>query len=206
MPDIMPSKIGQVRLMSYQFPLRRIAKLLLILFAIQIPVTAIADPAAFSHPHAVKGEMAGFTPVTISSRSIDEPFGLTAANTADGESIAIWRSVESGLRTDHEILVRRQANEDCPPAAQRLLKIVADGHNSSGRAEIGIINRAINLAIQPTKATTNRARQTAGIRRSKALPADRLIARITPSQNISRSSKQGFQQPTSGWSSCTTKS
>jgi predicted transglutaminase-like cysteine proteinase len=97
--------------------------------------------------------VAGFTPLTISARSIDEPFGL-AATAADDEIIAIWRSVETGVRTDHEILVRCQASGDCPPAAQQLLKIVAEGHNRSGRAQIGVINRAINLAIQPTKATT----------------------------------------------------
>jgi predicted transglutaminase-like cysteine proteinase len=140
--------------MSNQFPLRRVSKWLLILSAaIQIPVTAIAEPAASAHLYAVNGEVAGFTPVTTTSQRIHEPFGLAAANTADGESIAIWRSVESGIRADHEILVRCQADKDCPPAAQRLLKIVADGRDSSGRAQIGIINRAINLAIQPAKTT-----------------------------------------------------
>ena len=137
-----------------QFALRRVATLLGVLFvAIQIPATAIADPAAASHAqNTVNGEAAGFSPITTSPESSDQPFGLTTATTADDEIIGTWQSVAAGIRVDHEILVRCQANEDCQPAAQHLLKIVAEGRQHSGRAQIGVINRAINLAIQPSKA------------------------------------------------------
>jgi predicted transglutaminase-like cysteine proteinase len=125
--------------MLHQFLLRSVSKLLFILFiALQIPAAAIADPAALSA-------------ITTLPQSTAEPFGLSTATTPDGEFIVIWRSVETGIRMDHETLRRCQANEDCPPVAQRFLTMVAEGHGLTGRAQIGVINRAINFAIRPTK-------------------------------------------------------
>src|SRR5277367_5304259 len=139
--------------MSYQFPLRSVPKLLFVLFvAIQLPANAIAGPAANSHTQtAVEGEAIGLTPPTTSLQSIDEPFAFRSATTPGDEFIALWRSVETDIRIDRGTLVRCQANEDCPPAAQQLLKIVAEGHKLVGRGQIGVINRAINFAIRPTK-------------------------------------------------------
>jgi predicted transglutaminase-like cysteine proteinase len=79
-----------------------------------------------------------------------EPFGLAAIPVDDGEVLTKWRGVESGIRADNEILARcGDSNEHCPAAAQSFLAIVAQGRALSGRARIGVINRAINLAIQP---------------------------------------------------------
>jgi predicted transglutaminase-like cysteine proteinase len=139
--------------MRHQFSLRSVPKLLFVSFvAIQIHATAIADPAAISRDQTVvKGEVADFTRLTTLPQSTDEPFGFNAATTPDDEFIALWRSVETDIRVDHGTLVRCQANEECPPAAQQLLKIVAEGHKLAGRGQIGVINRAINFAIRPTK-------------------------------------------------------
>jgi predicted transglutaminase-like cysteine proteinase len=50
-----------------------------------------------------------------------------------------------------QILARcRKDASSCPLAAQRFLAIVDEGRVRSGRARIGVINRAINLAIIPT--------------------------------------------------------
>ena len=139
--------------MFYEFSLRDVPKLLFILFvAAETSVAAIADPAAIARAqNAGKGEVAGFTSLTTLPRSTAEPFGLSAATAPDDEFIALWRSVETGIRIDHGTLVRCQANEDCPPAARQFLKIVAQGHKLTGRAQIGVINRAINFAIRPAR-------------------------------------------------------
>ena len=42
-----------------------------------------------------------------------------------------------------------RANGTCPPAAQRLINISAEGAGHSGPARVGLINRAADLAISP---------------------------------------------------------
>jgi predicted transglutaminase-like cysteine proteinase len=136
--------------MFNEFSLRNISKVLFILFvACQISATAIADPAATARTQsAEERKRAGFAARTL-PQSPDEPFGLSAA--AAQEFAVLRRSVDTGIRFDHGTLVRCQANEDCPPAAQLILQIVAQGDELTGRAQIGVINRAINFAIRPAK-------------------------------------------------------
>lgn len=56
-----------------------------------------------------------------------------------------WRCCRSG-----RVLRRcREAAEACPRAAQKLLAVIAEGQAREGPARIGVINRAINLAIKP---------------------------------------------------------
>jgi predicted transglutaminase-like cysteine proteinase len=79
-----------------------------------------------------------------------QPFGLNALPVATGELLTNWSSVKADIRAESEILA--QCREDivrCPPAARTFLAIVAEGRAHTGRARIGVINRAINLAIHP---------------------------------------------------------
>ena len=79
-----------------------------------------------------------------------EPFGLNTVPVASGEVLTKWSGVEADIRAENEILSRCRASAElCPAAARRFLAIVAQGRAQTGRARIGIINRAINLAIRP---------------------------------------------------------
>jgi predicted transglutaminase-like cysteine proteinase len=79
------------------------------------------------------------------------PFGLAAEQVSDGEILRKWMGVESEIRKDEQVLAScRKDASSCPSAAQRLLAIIDEGRARSGRARIGAINRAINLAIIPT--------------------------------------------------------
>ncbi len=81
---------------------------------------------------------------------VAEPFGLAAAPIAGGEVLTKWNGVESRIRAESESLARcRDDAARCPQAARNFLAIVAQGRALSGRARIGVINRAINLAIEP---------------------------------------------------------
>ncbi len=61
-----------------------------------------------------------------------------------------WNGVVADIRAESEILTRcRSDARHCPAAARKFLAVIADGRAHDGRARIGIINRAINLAIQP---------------------------------------------------------
>jgi predicted transglutaminase-like cysteine proteinase len=87
---------------------------------------------------------------SIASPAIAEPFGLNAVPISSGGLLAKWTGVEADIRAENAILARcRDDVRSCPRAAQNFLAIVAQGRAQTGRARIGIINRAINLAIRP---------------------------------------------------------
>jgi predicted transglutaminase-like cysteine proteinase len=79
-----------------------------------------------------------------------EPFGVTAITVTNGAILTKWRDLEADLRNEAEILDYCRDHDLCPPAVQKLLEIIAEGRARSGRARIGVINRAVNMAIRPT--------------------------------------------------------
>ncbi len=86
----------------------------------------------------------------IHSPVLAEPFGLNTEQVAAGEVLTKWNGVEADIRAENDILeLCRTSPKRCPAAARSFLAIVAQGRVQTGRARIGIINRAINLAIRP---------------------------------------------------------
>jgi len=80
-----------------------------------------------------------------------EPFGLAATPVSGGEVLAKWNGLVADIEAESDILTRCQKDAQlCPPAAQKFLAVIAEGRAHEGRARIGVINRAINLAIRPT--------------------------------------------------------
>jgi predicted transglutaminase-like cysteine proteinase len=92
------------------------------------------------------------TPVesSIHSSTFTEPFGLNVVPVVSGDLLTKWNGVEADIRAESEILAHcRDGTEFCPSAARNFLAIIAEGRARTGRARIGVINRAINLAIRP---------------------------------------------------------
>jgi len=86
----------------------------------------------------------------IQSPALTEPFGLITVPVASGEVLTKWSGVEADIQAENNILSRCWVSAElCPAAARRFLAIVEQGQAQTGRARIGIINRAINLAIRP---------------------------------------------------------
>jgi predicted transglutaminase-like cysteine proteinase len=80
----------------------------------------------------------------------EEPFGLKVESVTTGEVLNKWNGLVADIRAESEILTRcRSDAQHCPAAARKFLNVIADGRAHDGRARIGVINRAINLAIQP---------------------------------------------------------
>jgi len=78
------------------------------------------------------------------------PFGLAAMPVSSGDIWTKWTGVEAAIQADDRILTRcRAAAQPCPRAARNFLAIVAQGRGESGLARIGVINRAVNMAIEP---------------------------------------------------------
>src|SRR5712671_288842 len=76
-------------------------------------------------------------------------FGMETEPVAAGELPEKWHHVEAAMAQDFAVVAQCHANETCPVAAQRLIDISAKGAGRSGRARVGLINRAADLAISP---------------------------------------------------------
>lgn len=77
-----------------------------------------------------------------------EPFSMSAAHS--GAMAAKWRSLQPYIQVEARILdLCRSDAQMCTPAAARFLAVVESARDRTGRARIGEINRAINLAIRP---------------------------------------------------------
>jgi predicted transglutaminase-like cysteine proteinase len=84
------------------------------------------------------------------SPPVSEPFGLNATPVWFGQVLTKWHGVVSRIRADNDVFARcAQGEQRCPQGARNFLAIVAQGRALSGLARIGVINRAVNLAIEP---------------------------------------------------------
>jgi predicted transglutaminase-like cysteine proteinase len=81
---------------------------------------------------------------------IDASFRFDILPVKGGDVLAKWNGIKADMRAESEIFARCRANTDsCPAAAKKFLAIVDQGRGLTGRARIGVINRAINMAIEP---------------------------------------------------------
>ena len=101
--------------------------------------SAAADEAAIPQPATA-----------ITTKSAPQPFGLDAKPIVGGTIVAKWSGVEAEIRAETEVLSQCRQGVWCPQAALRFLSIVDEGRSLTGRARVGVINRAVNLAIVPT--------------------------------------------------------
>ena len=103
-----------------------------------------AEAATLLTPGAV-------APAKNSSEISSEPFGAVAAVLTYGGLRDKWRGVERKLDDERVQLALCDGDRErcASPAALQLLAIVDTARAREGRARIGEINRAINLAIRP---------------------------------------------------------
>ena len=82
---------------------------------------------------------------------IDASFRFNVLPVKSGGVLAKWSGVLAAMRTESEVYAHCRTNlATCPAAAKKFLAIVDQGRALSGRARIGVINRAVNLAIIAT--------------------------------------------------------
>jgi predicted transglutaminase-like cysteine proteinase len=88
-------------------------------------------------------------PPARSDEQTAQLFGMEAEPVAAGELLEKWNHVESAMARDFAVVAQCHSNGACPVAAQKLIDISAAGAGRSGRARVGLINRAADLAISP---------------------------------------------------------
>jgi predicted transglutaminase-like cysteine proteinase len=113
--------------------------------------SAYADAPATPAPPASPTPPALTAPAEHSMRApTPEPFALNVEPVTAGGVLDKWNGLVADMRAEDEILARcRDDAQHCPPAAKKFLAVIAEGRAHEGRARIGVINRAINMAIQP---------------------------------------------------------
>jgi predicted transglutaminase-like cysteine proteinase len=114
--------------------------------------TAIAGNAAtVAQQQASSGLSASPRPALLDLAPIlIEPFSSATLPWFSGDVFDRWRSVKDQIRAESDILAHcRETKADCSPAAQKFLAIIVAGRAQTGRARVGTINRAVNMAIQP---------------------------------------------------------
>jgi predicted transglutaminase-like cysteine proteinase len=90
------------------------------------------------------------SPLSPPPPQMSEPFDLAVTPIAFGPVLTKWQGVESRIRAENKIFADCASSTDrCPQAARNFLAIVAEGRALSGLARIGVINRAVNMAIEP---------------------------------------------------------
>jgi predicted transglutaminase-like cysteine proteinase len=84
-------------------------------------------------------------------REVAEPFGLPVSPIDWGGLVTKWQGVVRKLDDERVQLALCDGDRErcASPAALRFLAIVDDARSREGRARLGEINRAINLAIRP---------------------------------------------------------
>jgi predicted transglutaminase-like cysteine proteinase len=92
----------------------------------------------------------------VSSPASDEAspppllFDMETEQVVEGAIPDKWHRVKTDIAGEFEALRRCLEGHPCPPAARRLLDISAEGAGRVGRARVGLINRAVDMAISPT--------------------------------------------------------
>jgi predicted transglutaminase-like cysteine proteinase len=118
---------------------------------LQYPAHGFASELQKSRPLTRHREMLAARPAPAMKPPLSsEPFGQVAVTFVSGDVPEKWRLIETEIDAENVILDGCQAHQECPRPAQELLDIIALGRKRQGLARIGVINRAVNLAIVPT--------------------------------------------------------
>jgi predicted transglutaminase-like cysteine proteinase len=78
------------------------------------------------------------------------PFGMETEPIMAGAVLEKWTRAKAEIALELDALALCHANDACPAVEQKLLDLSAEGAGRSGRARVGLINRAVDLAIRPT--------------------------------------------------------
>ena len=76
-------------------------------------------------------------------------FGMESELVPDGALLDKWHRVLNAISEDMEAIAQCHAGKSCAASVQRLLELSLKGAGRDERARVGLINRAVDLAIRP---------------------------------------------------------
>jgi predicted transglutaminase-like cysteine proteinase len=89
------------------------------------------------------------TPIVESDQQTAALFGMATEPVMSGDVLEKWTLTKAEIDRELDAVAQCRANEVCSPAAQKLIDLAASGADRTGRAKVGLINRAVDLAISP---------------------------------------------------------
>jgi predicted transglutaminase-like cysteine proteinase len=119
-----------------------------------LPLTTLAadfvriEAVAFAGDGANPGARESVPPIKIVEHAT-ALFGMDTEPVTEGEISRKWEHAMAGIARELQIVERCRANNVCPAAARRLIDLSSEGAGRSDRIKVGLINRAIDLAIRP---------------------------------------------------------
>jgi predicted transglutaminase-like cysteine proteinase len=81
-------------------------------------------------------------------------FGMDTEPVTSGDVLDKWMHTKTAIDQELAAVAQCRADDICSPAAQRLIELSASGTGRTGRARVGLINRAVDLAISPASDET----------------------------------------------------
>jgi predicted transglutaminase-like cysteine proteinase len=87
-----------------------------------------------------------------SAKDKDGPTSLFLSETEpviEGSLLERWHRAEADIAKELDIVAKCKAGGSCPSPAQKLIALSHEGADRTGRARIGLLNRAVDLAIRP---------------------------------------------------------
>jgi predicted transglutaminase-like cysteine proteinase len=115
-----------------------------------VPLTTADEVKAVSFVD--KGEaVAGpnLKPAVPGDRQAIPLFGMATEPVMSGDVLEKWTRAKAEIDQELAFVARCRANDTCSPVAQKLIDLSASGDGRTGRAKVGLINRAVDLAISP---------------------------------------------------------
>lgn len=76
-------------------------------------------------------------------------FGMQTEPLFGGTVIEKWNRAKAAIAEELSTINQCRAKNNCPADVQKLIALSAEGASRSGRAKVGLINRAVDLAISP---------------------------------------------------------
>jgi predicted transglutaminase-like cysteine proteinase len=77
-------------------------------------------------------------------------FDLDTEPVTEGELLKKWSRTMAEMAQELHTIDQCRANNACPAVARRLIDLSTQGAGRNGRARVGLINRAVDLAISPS--------------------------------------------------------
>jgi predicted transglutaminase-like cysteine proteinase len=90
------------------------------------------------------------TPPVRTDEQVAPLFGMDSEPLIGGMILRQWSRTQAEIARELEALKRCRVSDACLTDAQRLIDLSAEGAGRSGRARVGLINRAVDFAITPT--------------------------------------------------------
>jgi predicted transglutaminase-like cysteine proteinase len=88
-------------------------------------------------------------PIVESHQQTVPLFGMDTEPVTAGDVLEKWTHTKAAIDQELDAVAQCRANDICSPATRRLIDLSASGNGRIGRAKVGLINRAVDLAISP---------------------------------------------------------